>query len=184
MVALLGLFELMEIGGKLLLARPGRAVDALEHWLRRIPAPIRSGNLEQLEAFADFPRRGHMRPAAKVEPIALAVELDLLPFGDRIDQLELEGFAFLLEEVLGLLAIDDLAGERPIASDDLAHLRLDLGKVLWGERLITREVVVEAVLDDGADGDLRARVKLLHGFGHHMRRVVANERKRFGVFAR
>src|SRR4026209_188438 len=33
-VALLGLFELMEVGGKLLLARPRRAVNALEHWLR------------------------------------------------------------------------------------------------------------------------------------------------------
>src|SRR6185503_20988417 len=87
-VALLGLFELMEVGGKLLLARPRRAVNALEHWLRGIPAPIRSGDLEQLEALADLAGGGHMRPAAEVEPVALRIELDLLALGDCVDQLD------------------------------------------------------------------------------------------------
>src|SRR5262249_23725226 len=96
-VALLRLLELVEVDVELLLAGPGRAVDALKHRLRRVAAPVGAGDLEQLEAFADLPRRGHMRAAAEVEPVALRIELDLLALGDRVDQLDLEGFALFLE---------------------------------------------------------------------------------------
>ncbi len=183
-VALLGLIELMQIGRKVVLARPRRAVDALEHGLGRIPAPIGAGDLEQLEAFADLARRGHMRAPAEIEPVALRVELDLLALGNRVDQLELEVFALLLEERLRGVAIDDLAGEGPVARDDLRHLRLDPREIVGRERLLAREVVIEAVVDHRADGDLRAGIKLLHRFRHHMRRVVADERERVFVLAR
>src|SRR6476620_7561437 len=88
-VALLGLFGLMQIASKLLLARPGGAVDALEHRVVGVPAPLGAGDLEQLEAFADLSRRGHMRAAAEIEPFGLRIDLDLLSFGDGVDQLEL-----------------------------------------------------------------------------------------------
>jgi hypothetical protein len=183
-VALLGLLQLMQVGVEIFFARPGRAVDALEHGLRRIPAPIGAGDLQELEALADLPRRGHMRPAAEIEPLALRVDFDLVPLGYGVDQLELEGFALVGEQRLRLLAVHDLAGERGIARDDLAHLGLDDGKIVGREGLIPREVVIEAVLDDRANGDLRAGIELLHGLGHHMRRVVADERERLGIGTR
>src|SRR4029079_11764730 len=77
-VALLGLFELMQVAGKLLLARPGRSVDALEHRVVGVSAPIGTGDLEQLEAFADLPRRGHMRAATEIEPFGLRTDTNLL----------------------------------------------------------------------------------------------------------
>ena len=40
---------------------------------------------------------------------------------------------------------------------------------------VAGEVVVEAVLDRRADGDLGARIEFLHGLGHHVRRVVPDE---------
>ena len=125
-----------------------------------------------------------MRPAAEVEPVALRIELDLFAFGNRVDQLDLEGLALLLEQLLRLLAIYYLASERPIASHDLAHLRFDLGQILGRERLVACEVVIEAILDDWADGDLRTGVELLHRLSHHMRCIVADERQRLGIFAR
>src|SRR4029077_13319940 len=116
---------------------------------------------EQLETFADLARRGHMRPAAEIEPVALRVELDLVAFGNRVDQLELEGFAPVFEESLRRAAIDHLASKGAVAGDDLGHLRLDLGEVVRRERLVAREVVIEAVVDDRADCDLRAGIELL-----------------------
>jgi hypothetical protein len=59
--------------------------------------------------------------------------------------------------------------------DDLAHLLLDHRQVFGGERLVALEIVIETVLDHRADGDLRARPQLLHGFGHHMRRIVPDQ---------
>ena len=57
------------------------------------------------------------------------------------------------------------------------------GKILRRERLVAEEVVVEAVVDHRADGDLRARPQRLHGFRQHMRGVMANEFQRARVVA-
>ena len=91
---------------------------------------------------------------------------------------------FFGEELLRGVAIDHLAGERAVARDDLAHLGLDLRQIVRRERLVAREVVIEAVLDDRADGHLRAGIELLHRLGHHMRRVVADQRRAPRVLAR
>ena len=97
-----------------------------------------------------------MRPAAEIEPIALFVDLDWLVRRDRVDQLDLEHFAFVAEHLLRLFARPHLLGERSVARDDLAHLLFDRGKVFGCERLVAEEVVIEAVLDHWPDGDLGA----------------------------
>ena len=125
-----------------------------------------------------------MRPAAEIEPVALGVELQVLPRRDRVDQLELEGFTLLGEQLLRLIPGDDLASEGAVARDDLAHLRFDDRQLVGREGLIPSEIVIEAVLDHWADGHLRARIELLHGFGHDMRRIVADKLERRRVLAR
>ena len=118
-----------------------------------------------------------MRPAAKVGPFALAVELHLLVGGNGVDQLDLECFAFLLEEAFRLPARDDGLPKRFVAGDDLTHALLDRREILGRERLGTIEVVVEAVLDDRSNGDLRSRPKRLYRLGEHMRRIVTDQRE-------
>src|SRR4029078_8620375 len=181
MVALLGLFELVEIGGKVLFARPRRAVDPLEHRPVGIAPPIGAGDLQELEALADLADRSHVRSAAKIQPIALGVELDLLAFGNGIDQLELELLALLLEERLGVVAIDDLAREWCIARNDRVALRRDPRQIVRRDRLITGEIVIEAVLDHRTDRDLRAGIELLHGLRHHMRGIMPDQLERGGI---
>ena len=70
-----------------------------------------------------------------------------------------------------------------VAGDDLAHLRLDRREVVRRERLVAGEVVVEAVLDRRADGDLGAGEQLLHRLGQHVGGVVADQLQRVGVAA-
>ena len=125
-----------------------------------------------------------MRPAAEVGPFALAIELHLLIGGNGVEQLDLERFAFLFEQALRLLARDGALRERLVASDDLAHALFDRREILGRERLVAEEVVVEAVLDHRANGDLRSRPKRLHGFGENVRRVVADQFERAGIVAR
>ena len=122
-------------------------------------------------------------PAAEVDPIPLAVELDVLVRRNGVDQLDLEGLALPLEEALGLVARDDRLPERLVARDDLAHALLDRREILGRERLGAVEVVVEAVLDHRADRHLRVRPQRLHGLGQHMRRVVADEFERARIVA-
>jgi hypothetical protein len=56
-----------------------------------------------------------MRPAAKVEPVALVIDLQILAFGDRIDELDLVLLALVGKDFLGLLARPDLLGEGLVA---------------------------------------------------------------------
>src|SRR6185369_17244992 len=65
---------------KMLLERlaigPRGAVDALEHRILFVATPVRAGNAEKLEC-AEAPGLGHVRPAAEVDEIALAIEPDV-----------------------------------------------------------------------------------------------------------
>ena len=124
-----------------------------------------------------------MRAAAQIEPVALVIDLDRLVARNGVDQLDLEGFALVAEHLLGLFAIPDVPGKGFVARDDLAHLLLDRGKILRRERLVAEEVVIEAVLDHRADGDLGARPQRLHGFGEHVRGVMPDQLQRAGVVA-
>src|ERR1700679_4209580 len=73
MIALLGLLELLQIGVEFFsLGECGR-VNARQHRLGRIAAPIGAGDFHQPEGVADLAGRGHVRPAAEAAPLALAV---------------------------------------------------------------------------------------------------------------
>ena len=100
-----------------------------------------------------------------------------------LDQLDFKALALVLEQSNGVAPLHRLAGEGGVAGDDLAHPRLDPLEVLRGEGLVPVEVVVEAVLDRRADGDLGAGEKVLHRLGEHMRGVVPDQFKRFRVLA-
>ena len=58
--------------------------------------------------------------------------------------------------------------ERLVGLDDLGHLGLDGGKVLLAELVLQVEVVVEAVVDRRAEGQLHAVEQPHHGPGHHV----------------
>ncbi|GJE70498.1 hypothetical protein CHKEEEPN_2036 [Methylorubrum podarium] len=183
-VAALGLLQPVQVGVEISLRRPGRAVDARQHRVVGVAPPIGAGDLHQLEGGADLARRGHVRAAAEVEPLALAVDLQILARGDRVHQLDLVALALVGEELLDVVARPDFLRERGIARDDLAHLRLDLREVLGRERLVLGEVVVEAVLDDGADRHLGAGPERLHRLRQHVGAVVADQFERPRVVAR
>ena len=148
-----------------------------------IAAPIGACDLHQLESVADLAGRGHVRPAAKVGPLALTVELTSSLAGIASISSTLNASPFFSKKLFGLVARDDCLGERPVARDDLAHALLDRREILGGKRLVAEEVVVEAVLDHRADRHLRARPERLHRLGEHMRAVVADELERARIVA-
>ncbi len=125
-----------------------------------------------------------MRAAAEVQPVALAIDADRLACGDLGDDLGLVVLADAFEVGNRRVALPDLADDGLVALDDLAHPRLDPLQVLRREGLGPGEVVVEAVVDGGADGHLGVRVKLLNRFGHDMGGVMAEQLHRRGILRR
>ena len=122
------------------------------------------------------PRQGSNQSPCAVDP-------DRLAFGNGIDQLDLETFALGREHVARLVAAPDLLGERLVARDDLAHLRLDRRKILRRERLVAVEVVIEAVLDHRSDRHLGAGKEILHRLRQHMGAVMPDQLQRLRILA-
>src|ERR1041384_4033297 len=149
MIALLGFLELLEVRVEILLLGEGGAVDAGEHRVVAVAAPVGARDLPQLYGAPHLADAGHVRAGAEVEPVALPVDLDLLIRRDRVDQLDLEALAHAGEGVLRLPARPHLLGEGFVARDDLAHLLLDCREVLRGERLVAEEVIIETVHPGG-----------------------------------
>ena len=109
-----------------------------------------------------------MGPGAQVGKLPLLVEGDGRLLGQVVDQLHLIGLAPLLHKRHGLRPGQLEPLQLQLLLADLAHLRLQLGQIPLGEGLGGVEVVVEAVVDGRADGQLHLRVEPLHGLGQHM----------------
>ena len=178
MVAPLGLLDAGEVRVEVLLGEPRGAVDALEHRACRVAAPVRAGDLHELER-ADPAGARDVRPAAQVGEVALAVGGDGLALGQLGDELAL--VRLLFEGVERLEPVELGAREGLLLGDDLVHALLDRLEVLGRERATDVEVVVEAVLDRRADAELGHREEVLDGLGHHVSRRVAQDVECFGA---
>lgn len=132
----------------------------------------------------------HVRPAAEVfegvmlvgadhrRLVGLVAVLVDAALGQPVDQLQLVGLVG--EELARLVGADLAVLEGMPAGDHLAHAFFDGLQVLGGEgarpaivALAQVEIVVEAVFDGRADGDLGLRVQLQYRLGHDVRRAVA-----------
>ncbi|KAG1243083.1 hypothetical protein G6F65_022641 [Rhizopus arrhizus] len=91
----------MQVGFLVFLGRPGGAVDALEHLVLAVAAPVGAGHLHQLEDL-QLARGGHVGAAAQVDEIAFAVQAKRLVRRNRSDDLGLVRFANALEEFDGV----------------------------------------------------------------------------------
>ena len=153
MIALLRLFEHLEILVHLVLLGECRAVDTGEHLLLFVAAPVCARDGDELERL-DLARGGKVRSAAEVGECALLIEADLLALGKVLNEFDLVRLMILAHERDRLLAGEREAADGQVALDDLAHLRLDLLEVLHRDGRLEVDVIVVAVVDDGTDGEL------------------------------
>ena len=185
MVALLGLFDLGEVGVQLFLLRESDAVDALEHLAVRVAAPVGGVAGGQLDAVAlDAAGGVEVRTGAEVGELALLVEADDGVLGQVVDELDLERLVLLLHELDGFLARQLKALELELFLADLAHLRLDLLQMLRRKGEGSEQIVVEAGLNAGADGELHLGPEALDGLRQHMGAGVPIGLAVLGIFKR
>jgi hypothetical protein len=173
-VALLRLLEPGQVGLEGLGVRPGGAVDALQLLVAGVAAPVGPGDLGELESLQEA-RAGHVRAAAEVLEVALAVEADVLAGRNFLDDARLVFLADAAEKRHGLVARHHLAVHRLVGLGQFRHALLDGGEIFRREGALEGKVVVKAILDDRADGDLGAGKQLLHGLREQVRSRMAND---------
>ena len=125
-----------------------------------------------------------MGTAAKVLPVALAVQADLLAGRNRRDDLGLVVLADVLEMLDGGIARQHAAVHFEVAARDLGHALLDGREVIARKRRLVGEIVIKAVLDHRPDGHLRAREELLNRIGEQVGGGVPDDLETVGVLVR
>ncbi len=144
MVALLGLFLLVNKIVEVFLREKRRPINALQLRVLLIAQPVSAGNVQQLERL-DLPGRGNVRAAAEIEKLAGLVDRNpFIGLGELLDEVALHEVAFTLELRQPLVARQKFAGIGNVLLHQLLHLLLDLLQVLGRERRRTIEVVKES----------------------------------------
>ena len=185
MVTRLGFLEHLQVLLEFIRRLPGRAVDARQHLVVFVAAPVGPGDRHQLEGRrVDLAGVLDVRPAAQVREGIALVERDFrlgiqrvavfvqAAFFQAVDQFQLVGL--VLEDLAGFIGRYNLLDEGVPAGDDLAHAFLDLLQVILRDRLGQVKIIVETVLDRRADGVLGLRVEFQHGLRHDVRGRVAD----------
>ena len=107
-----------------------------------------------------------MRAGAEVCELALRVERDVRVFGQVVDQLDLIRLILFLHVFDGFLARQLKALELQLFLADLAHLGLDGVEIFLREVERRVKVIIEAVVDRRADGELDLGPQTLDGLRH------------------
>ena len=106
-----------------------------------------------------------MGPGAQVGKIPLAVKADVLPLACMLVN-ELQLVVLPSHFFLGLVGGQLETLQRDILLDDFFNLCLDLGQVFRREGLFHVEVVIEPIINGGADGKLCAGVQPANRLRH------------------
>ena len=175
-------FEALEVLVEILLRQEHGAVNALQHRIPLVAFPVGAGRMRKLED-AEPPRGRDVRAAAKVDEVLLLVAREAA-LGNARDDLDLQRVVLRREDRDGLGLRHLPADDDVVLDHDLLHLGLDLLEVLGREGTARIEIVVEAVLDRGADPDLDAREEALDRVRAEMRRRVPIELERVRMLRR
>ena len=183
MVALFGFGKHRKIGFLIFLGAPGRAVDALQHFVFAVAAPVGACHLHKLEDLKPA-RARNVRTAAQVGEVALTVKRNDFAGGNFADDFSLVVFADALEVVDGFVARQRVALDRNVLLHEFLHAGFDFFKIFGREGALKLEVIVKAIFDGRSDRYFGRRIELLDSLRHQVRGRVADQCERFGILRR
>ena len=176
-ITLLRLLDLVKIRVELSPGRERGSVDALQHGIALVAAPVRARHAQELEP-ADLARALGVTAAAEIGEGADRVERDRLAFGN-------------LARDLGLVRIARETSERRLARVTRSPVISSFARMispiplpracrdpLGRERLGAVEVVVETILDRRTDGRFGIGEEVLDGVSKHVRGGVPERDER------
>src|SRR4051812_18149943 len=122
-----------------------------------------------------------MWTAAQIDEIALGIQRNGLVAWNRTNDLRLVFFTLLAKKIDCLVTTPYLPLDLDVTLGDFCHPLFDRHEVVRRERAFVGEIVVEAILDHGTDGDLRLRIKLFHCMSEQMGSRMAQDIDTFVV---
>ncbi len=179
MVAFFGFFQHFQISLEVFFVRPGRCINTLQHFLGRVAAPVCACDFHQFEGVTDFAGGGYVRPAAEIRKCSLTIQRNRFVFRQVFNNFGLIMLTHVFEVFDGLVTRHDDTFELFVAFDDFMHFSFDFFKVFGRKRFFARKVVIKAVFNGRADGNLNVGPQLLDRLRHDMRAGMAQDVKAF-----
>ena len=182
-VALFGFLYAGKICVKLVLFHKAGAVNTLEHLAVGIAAPVCAGAGGELYCVAlDSAGRIQVRTCAQIGEVALLIEGYDRVLGQVVNKLDLVRLFTLFHEFYCFLARKLESFKLYLFLADLAHLGLDLLEDVGSYGKGSVKVIVKAVFDSRADGQLDLGIKALYRLGEDMACCMAIGVFEFGIF--
>ena len=182
-IALLGLFDALDIGSQLLLVRPGSAVDTLQLLVFRVATPVGTGNAGQLERL-EKARVRHVRATAHVDVFFMEIQPHGRFVRHVVDQTQLVFLATRLEQLDDLGTRRHLLDDVVVLLDQLGHALFDGRHIFRREGAVNGDIVIEAFVNDRPDHHLGVRIQLLDGMPNQVSTGVADDFQPFFVLRR
>ena len=157
MVALGSLLQHLQISIQLILLLKSSAVYTLQHLVLLAATPVSTCHALQLQCLY-LAGGHHMRACAQIRELALSIEGNLRILRQVIYKLYLVILTGCPEHVQSLLTADQLALQLQVLLDNLVHFLLDVLQVILGEALLHVNIIVKAVLNGRADGQLHVLI--------------------------
>ena len=176
----LSLFQSSQVFLEVFLVGPGRTINALQHFVARIAAPIRAGNLHQFECAEPASVR-HMRPTTQIGEIALSVKRNILPLRNVANDFGLVLLSLLQKEIGRHVSGHHLAPNRHGLRRQFLHLFLNSRQIFRRKRTLVGKVVVKTVVHHGPYGHLSVRKQRLDRLRQKMRRGMADNLNAFSI---
>ena len=181
-IAFLGLFKAGEMLIELSAVREACTIDALQAGSIGIAHVVGRSHAHNLEGLA-VARSPHMGTSAKISELTIAENGNLLAFGNAVKQVDLElgshftgatGTEFAtLSHGHGLIAGHCSSLKCLVFLDNLLHLSLNLFEFGSGDVVVKFDIVVEAILNGRAGGELSLRPDTANGSSQNVRTGVA-----------
>src|SRR6185312_6323922 len=182
-IALLRLFELVEVIFNVLLRKEDGAVDALELFILLVALPVRAGNRRQSEGL-ELRSIRHVRTAAEIDEVRPEGVFGKRIIGLLLNELDLHGLIHFDVLLNAFRLAGQPAFERETFGLQLPHPLFNLFEIFGRERLGAVEIIVKTGFDGRPDAQLRFRKKLQHRGGAKMGGRVAIDLQRLFIFVR
>src|SRR5690606_2326160 len=183
MVALLGLFDTLDIGRLLFLVGPGGAIDELQLLVLGISTPVGTGNTGQQESLEEA-SIGHVPAAAHVDIFFVVIQPHGFFIGHVLDQAQLVLLAPLGKYLDDFVTRRHLLDDVILGGDQLAHALLDGRHVFRREAALVGDIVIEAFINDRTDHHLRSGIQLLDRVPNQVGTGMANDFEPFFILWR
>ena len=145
----------------------GGSVDSGKHFVLLAASPVSSCKAGKLKRFYRLCCH-QVRACAEIHKLSLLIEADLRIFRKILNKLYLIRFIFFFKKFNSLCSWFCKSGNGQVLFYDFFHLSLDLRKIFCCDRLITVNIIIEAILNRRSNCKLHLREKAFDSLSHNM----------------